>query len=249
MQQINLNDNDLTAIKQGNLSQGQRATLRRQRLIWLSGIIAIIIIVLGLTAVLILKITNPAFADRGQLFIIIPLMVFWLWLLRKNPSQWRNATEDLNNNEIAQMTGTAETALDMGIGLFRTLQYHVHINQYRFRVGQDAFRQFKNGETYRIYYSPNAHVFLGAISIEEPTQTRSAKDSAIPHPLLDPLTEREMEILHLIAAGLSNKEIAANLSLSTNTIKMYASQLYQKLNVNRRTEAIARAREIGLLDE
>jgi LuxR family maltose regulon positive regulatory protein len=56
-----------------------------------------------------------------------------------------------------------------------------------------------------------------------------------------------VEILRLIAAGYANKEIAQELHLSVNTVKMYASQIYRKLEVERRTEAVARGRELGLL--
>jgi ATP/maltotriose-dependent transcriptional regulator MalT len=50
-----------------------------------------------------------------------------------------------------------------------------------------------------------------------------------------------------VAAGHSNKEIAARLALSPNTVKMYNSVIYEKLGVRRRTEAVARARALGLL--
>jgi LuxR family maltose regulon positive regulatory protein len=65
--------------------------------------------------------------------------------------------------------------------------------------------------------------------------------------LLDPLTEREIEMLHLIAAGLSNKEIAERLFLTEGTVKGYASTIYSKLGVRRRTEAVERARDLGVL--
>jgi LuxR family transcriptional regulator, maltose regulon positive regulatory protein len=65
--------------------------------------------------------------------------------------------------------------------------------------------------------------------------------------LLDPLTEREIELLRLIAAGLSNREIADRLFLTEGTVKGYASTLYSKLGVRRRTEAVERARDLGLL--
>ena len=67
------------------------------------------------------------------------------------------------------------------------------------------------------------------------------------HALVEPLTAQERAIVQLIAQGLSNKEIAAHLALSPNTIKMYTSQVYRKLGVRRRTEAVARARELQLL--
>jgi predicted ATPase/DNA-binding CsgD family transcriptional regulator len=62
------------------------------------------------------------------------------------------------------------------------------------------------------------------------------------------LTERETEILRLIADGLSNREIAQELVLSLGTVKWYARQIYNKLGVHSRTQAVAQAREAGLLD-
>jgi LuxR family maltose regulon positive regulatory protein len=65
--------------------------------------------------------------------------------------------------------------------------------------------------------------------------------------LLDPLSEREMEVLGLIAAGLSNREIAERLFITVGTVKRHAHNLYGKLQVSGRVQAVARAREIGLL--
>lgn len=65
--------------------------------------------------------------------------------------------------------------------------------------------------------------------------------------LVEPLTPRELEVLRLIAAGRSNPEIADELVLTIGTVKWYASQLYGKLQVQNRTEAALRARELGLL--
>jgi predicted ATPase/DNA-binding CsgD family transcriptional regulator len=66
--------------------------------------------------------------------------------------------------------------------------------------------------------------------------------------LLDSLTDRELEILRLIDEGLSNAEIANRLFLSLDTIKWYTKQLYSKLGVNSRTQAVLRARELHLLE-
>jgi LuxR family transcriptional regulator, maltose regulon positive regulatory protein len=66
-------------------------------------------------------------------------------------------------------------------------------------------------------------------------------------PLIEPLTERELEVLHLIAAGHSNAEIAAHLMVTVYTVKKHASNIYGKLGVQRRTQALARARELALL--
>lgn len=65
--------------------------------------------------------------------------------------------------------------------------------------------------------------------------------------LVEALTAREMDVLRLAAAGMSNAEIADHLYLTTGTVKWFLNQIYGKLEVNRRTEAVAKAREIGLL--
>ncbi len=61
------------------------------------------------------------------------------------------------------------------------------------------------------------------------------------------LSEREREVLHLMAAGSTNPEIARALHLSPHTIKEHTSSLYRKLEVRNRTEAVQRAQRLGLL--
>ena len=71
--------------------------------------------------------------------------------------------------------------------------------------------------------------------------------SSIPQPLVEPLSERELEVLQLIAQGLSNQEIGARLFLALDTVKGHNRRIFAKLQVQRRTEAIAKARELKLL--
>jgi DNA-binding CsgD family transcriptional regulator len=61
------------------------------------------------------------------------------------------------------------------------------------------------------------------------------------------ISNRELEVLELLAAGRSNKEIAGKLSVSPNTVKTHVARLYEKLEVSRRTQAILRARELGMI--
>ena len=70
-----------------------------------------------------------------------------------------------------------------------------------------------------------------------------ASDTGLP----EPLSEREREILNLLAQGLSNREIAARLNLAQGTVKNYVTTILQKLGVRDRTQAALRARELGLL--
>ncbi len=75
--------------------------------------------------------------------------------------------------------------------------------------------------------------------------------AAVPTPrstvLVEPLTERELEVLHLIAAGASNEEIAEQLVIAIGTVKRHVSNIFGKLTVSNRTQAVARAQAIGLL--
>jgi DNA-binding CsgD family transcriptional regulator len=61
------------------------------------------------------------------------------------------------------------------------------------------------------------------------------------------ITKRELEILGLIADGLSNREIAERLFVSENTVKTHSSRLFDKLSARRRTQAVQRGKELGLI--
>jgi LuxR family maltose regulon positive regulatory protein len=66
-------------------------------------------------------------------------------------------------------------------------------------------------------------------------------------PLLEPLSEREQAILRYLPTALSNREIAAELFVTTNTVKTHLRSIYRKLDVARRREAVERARDLRLL--
>jgi LuxR family maltose regulon positive regulatory protein len=81
----------------------------------------------------------------------------------------------------------------------------------------------------------------------EPKEERQAASVPAPSSLIEPLSQRELEILGLIAQGLSNREIGERLFLALDTIKGHNRKIFDKLQVQSRTEAIARARELDLL--
>ena len=68
-------------------------------------------------------------------------------------------------------------------------------------------------------------------------------------PLVEPLSNREVEVLQLIAEGCTNQEIGQKLVLSLYTVKSHARNIYGKLGVKNRTEAVAKARSLGLLSQ
>jgi len=76
----------------------------------------------------------------------------------------------------------------------------------------------------------------------QPTQLQKSKTE-----LIDPLSDRELEVLRLIAQGLSNQEITQKLFVALSTIKGHNLRIFAKLQARSRTEAVARARELGLL--
>jgi ATP/maltotriose-dependent transcriptional regulator MalT len=85
-------------------------------------------------------------------------------------------------------------------------------------------------------------------AFEAETQKTKDKSSLSSAPsLIEPLSQRELEILQLIAQGLSNDEIGKRLFLALDTVKGHNRRIFDKLQVQRRTEAVARARELGLL--
>ncbi len=65
--------------------------------------------------------------------------------------------------------------------------------------------------------------------------------------LIEPLSERELEVLRLLAAGMSNQEIAEEFVVTIHTVKWHTKNLYSKLNVRNRAEALARGTELGLI--
>jgi ATP/maltotriose-dependent transcriptional regulator MalT len=87
------------------------------------------------------------------------------------------------------------------------------------------------------------------LSVCEAEEQKRADTSYWPsaQPLIEPLSRRELEVLHLIAQGFSNQEISEQLFLALDTVKGHNRKIFDKLQVERRTEAVARARELGLL--
>ena len=79
-------------------------------------------------------------------------------------------------------------------------------------------------------------------------QHETADDISHSPPLIEQLTKREETILGLMAEGFSDQEIADKLSVALDTVKWYNKRIYGKLDVHNRTQAVVRAKAMGLLD-
>jgi len=81
----------------------------------------------------------------------------------------------------------------------------------------------------------------------EPELYAAPDKPGAPQPLIDPLSDRELEVLKLLASGMSNREIGERLFVAVNTVKTHVRNIYGKLYVRNRTQATARAQELNLL--
>jgi LuxR family maltose regulon positive regulatory protein len=98
-----------------------------------------------------------------------------------------------------------------------------------------------------------APAYVSTLLAAFPTRPLPSRDvrpsprSPIPEMLVEPLTDREVQILRLMAVQRLFQEIADELYLSVNTVKWYAKNIYGKLGVNSKADAVARAWELGLI--
>ena len=86
---------------------------------------------------------------------------------------------------------------------------------------------------------------LAALGDEQPHGLASFAPQT--QPLVEPLTERELEVLQLLAQGLSNAEIGRQLFISLPTVKSHTRNIYGKLDVHSREQAVIQARALGIL--
>jgi LuxR family transcriptional regulator, maltose regulon positive regulatory protein len=90
---------------------------------------------------------------------------------------------------------------------------------------------------------------LAAFPVAESEQTASSPMRGSKSELVEPLSERELEVLQLIAEGLTNQEVATRLYLSLHTVKVHARNIFTKLAVKNRAQAVARGRALGILSQ
>ncbi len=97
----------------------------------------------------------------------------------------------------------------------------------------------------RVGYPPWLPVFPGQARVEIPEAENAGRSGG--DALIEPLSQREVEVLQLLAEGLTYAEVAGRLVVSVNTVRFHVKEIYGKLGVNRQAQAVARAREVGVL--
>jgi LuxR family maltose regulon positive regulatory protein len=129
---------------------------------------------------------------------------------------------------LAQPGGYTRIFLEEGSPLQRLL------TQWLARAGDSSLQNY--AAQLLSQFDPDFH------SISGPQKKAPTSDA-----LLDPLSPRELEVLHLLALGRTNPEIARQLIVARGTVKAHTASIYRKLDAGNRTEAVARARQLGIL--
>jgi len=134
--------------------------------------------------------------------------------------------------ELALPEGYVRIFLDEGKSMKQLLESTLT------RLGQDKDSAFLR--TYIRHLLSCFESEPGSVAVKEP--------GLVTGNLVEPLSQREMEVLDLIAQGHTNKAIGQVLVVSPGTVKAHSASIYRKLDVSNRTEAVARARQLGILD-
>ncbi|MBN1935035.1 MAG: hypothetical protein JW934_10240 [Anaerolineae bacterium] len=149
----------------------------------------------------------------------------------------------------AMMTRRMAAEIAEGLGRFDEARRHLEVNLAHFSQmgdgpGQDDCRERlkRLDECVRTTGSE-----MRAEELFTPVHPPASVSHSPAGDLVEPLSARELEILHLLAEGLTNREIAQQLHLSSNTVRVHTSHIYGKLGVNNRTQAVVRARALSLL--
>jgi len=108
-------------------------------------------------------------------------------------------------------------------------------------------RRPPGGQPGSTHYREHLLALLGRAHDEDVSHEAFAAPGSGTYSLGEPLSERELEVLRLIVAGCSNREIADRLVIAVSTVKWYVNTIYSKLQVESRTKAIARARELNIV--
>ena len=179
---------------------------------------------------------------RSPLILLLPVCLVWLWLLGRAPGRWLKAGADERAGDIRSVRGEVIVDARRGVGLIAPSRYALRVRNEMFEIGEFWAAQLIPGKTYTVRYAPRSRA---VVSIARQGAGAADAGDAVE---ID-LTRRERDLLRLIAAGLTGKEIARELNLSPATVRTYNSALYAKLGISRRTQAVPIADRLGLTSQ
>jgi len=179
---------------------------------------------------------------RSPLILLLPVCLVWLWLLGRAPGRWLKAGADERAGDIRSVRGEVIVDARRGVGLIAPSRYALRVRNEMFEIGEFWAAQLIPGKTYTVRYAPRSRA---VVSIARQGAGAADAGDAVE---ID-LTRRERDLLRLIAEGLTDKEIARELNLSPATVRTYNSDLYAKLGISRRTQAVPIADRLGLTSQ
>ena len=224
------------------VSGAQGSTAKRDFTSWVSWQSALYVLVLGLICVFLVPLTS--FWWLALVFgAVVPIALAVLdrpGLTSKRPDDRKTKERELlhalaQRGEITPATAAMRTSLtvDEASKMLEELARKGHL---KLRV-EDGIMAYALRERDR-HETPD--------KVSAPLERESESDGA-PQQLDDPLSERELEVLSLLASGKTNSEVARDLFVSVGTVKSHTGNIYRKLDAKNRAEALARARELKVL--
>jgi len=181
-----------------------------------------------------LRLLREQVEEKGWMDEILKIMVLHSLVLQAHGEKAKAARELISALELAEPAGFLRIFLDEGEKMAELLNEiisaaDIEMSEYLVKL-QSAF------------IAEGVRDFSGNIGNKFEIRSETSKIT-----LIEPLTERELKVLQLIAQGLSNREISERLFVALSTVKGHNQNIFAKLQVQRRTEALIRARELGLL--
>ncbi len=177
------------------------------------------------------------YTDTHNQRVLIHVLVYKALLLQKSGKEKDSGTALHKAISIAQPSGFIQLFVDAGPELIPLLN--------RLELAPEGVEYV--GRILSGFKSTRKRISKKSSSESIDTAGTNNAHIAIADPLIDPLTERELEVLNLLAQRLSNKEIAERLFIAPGTVKRHTNTLYRKLNVHGRRNAVAKARGLGFL--
>ena len=230
------------------VSGAQGSTAKRDFTSWVNRQSALYALVLGLICVFLVPLTSFwwIFPVLGAVVPIALAVLDRPGLTSKSPDDRKAKERELlhalaQRGEITPATAAMRTSLtvDEASKMLEELAGKGHLKP----RAEDGIIAYALGERDR-HEAPGE---VSALSEAESESDGTPPWSGESQRLEDPLSERELEVLNLLASGRTNSEVAKNLFVSVGTVKSHTGNIYRKLGAKNRAEALARAREVELL--